>query len=140
MDYAKIEMTVTQIVEQMDAGTLIAPCLINSIENYSDIIQSILMRFPMMPMVMLVDSEGKLHVIDGHARIEAIHQFVKMKYVLEGLELIPEINGKSFEVLDKQFQRRIMETSFVVYTMPDRVEEKYLWAFLKQFNYKGKWN
>lgn len=127
-NFNTVQFTVAKIIEQIDNGIV---CEIS--DNFSsDLIQMLLLRFPTLPMVMLISS-NELSVIDGQKRISAIYNFVQGRYKLEGLNLTPELNGKMFNDLDKCFQRRILESEFVVYTMLDSVDEKFLWAFLKIF-------
>lgn len=87
----------------------------------SRLIESILLRIPLPSFYFSEDSLGNFEVVDGLQRLCAIFHFVLADALnnatvsnlkplkLSGLQYLTECNGKTFEDLNRQFQRRIME-------------------------------
>lgn len=85
------------------------------------LIESILLRIPLPSFYFSEDEEGTYSVVDGLQRLCAIFHFMKPKALaaatgvnlpaleLQDLQYLKELNGKTFEELDRKFQRRISE-------------------------------
>ncbi len=69
-------------------------------ERASKFIESCLMRIP-LPACYFAETETNTHlVIDGVQRITTIKNFFEDKFVLEGLSVFKELNGKKFSELN----------------------------------------
>lgn len=69
----------------------------------SQIIESILLGIPIPTIYLASDTKNQnigYNVIDGQHRLKSIYDFIKNGYALNGLEKIPEFNGKYFDNLD----------------------------------------
>lgn len=87
----------------------------------SRLIESIFLRIPLPSFYFSEDSEGTYSVVDGLQRLCAIFHFMKPKALaaatgvkltpleLQDLQYLKELNGKTFDELDRKFQRRISE-------------------------------
>ncbi|WP_341908511.1 DUF262 domain-containing protein [Polaromonas sp. YR568] len=85
------------------------------------LIESIFLRIPLPSFYFSEDGEGTYAVVDGLQRLCAIFHFMKPKALaaatgvklpaleLRDLQYLKELNGKTFEELDRKFQRRISE-------------------------------
>lgn len=85
------------------------------------LIESIFLRIPLPSFYFSEDEEGTYAVVDGLQRLCAIFHFMKPKaladatgvklppLVLQDLQYLKELNGKTFGELDRKFQRRISE-------------------------------
>ena len=71
------------------------------------LIESILLNVPIPPCYFAQNEEFELDVIDGQQRIFSIYRFLNNQFVLSGLEVLTEENGKRFHELDLQLQRKI---------------------------------
>ena len=65
----------------------------------SRLVESILLNVPIPPCYLAQNDNFELDVIDGQQRIYSIYRFVKNHFKLTGLEVLPELNGKSFHEL-----------------------------------------
>ena len=65
----------------------------------SRLIESILLNVPIPPCYLAQNDNFELDVIDGQQRIYSIYRFVKNHFKLTGLEVLTELNGKSFHEL-----------------------------------------
>ena len=85
------------------------------------LIESIFLRIPLPSFYFSEDGEGTYAVVDGLQRLCAIFHFMKPKALaaatgiqlppleLQDLQYLKELNGKTFDELDRKFQRRISE-------------------------------
>ncbi len=85
------------------------------------LIESVLLRIPLPSFYFSEDADGSYSVVDGLQRLCAIFHFMSPEQLnratgaqltalrLEGLQYLKELEGKSFEDLDRKFQRRISE-------------------------------
>lgn len=82
----------------------------------SRLIESILIRIPLHEFYMDATGAEEWLVADGLKRLSAIGQFMKDKTLkLCELEYLREIEGKTFDELERRYQRRIEETQVRVY-------------------------
>lgn len=65
-------------------------------QQRSRLIESIIMNVPIPPVFLGEDKYGKYVVLDGRQRLTAIDNFMRGRYVLEGLDVWEELNGKKF--------------------------------------------
>ena len=71
-----------------------------SVKDESSIIESILVGIPIPPIFVAKSKMNSIHVlnvIDGQHRLRAINRFLNCNFSLNGLTLLPEYEGKSFD-------------------------------------------
>ncbi len=105
----------------------------------SQLIESIILGFP-IPIIYLSEKiNGEIYVIDGIERLKAINEFKNNKFPLEGLELLKECEGKWYRDEDKESidtkYYRILNMSniecFIIYA-PTLETEMALYKRIKQ--------
>jgi hypothetical protein len=115
---AKYESAQDRLIQEIDRIKL--PALVEKIrsnpnymriDNYSQsavnwddvkksqLIESFLINFPVMPIVLYERSDHTHEVIDGKQRLKAIVDFYSNKLVLSGLEVKTELNGCTYATL-----------------------------------------
>jgi len=65
----------------------------------SRLIESFLINIPVPPIILFEIDYNSYEVMDGQQRITAIREFYENKLKLTGLELWPEINGRTYDQL-----------------------------------------
>lgn len=88
------------------------------IEKQSRLIESILIRFPLPAFYFDGSDKDKWLVVDGLQRLSSIRNFVVKKdkpLKLTNLEFLTQLNGKTYQELDRDLKRIIKETQVVVY-------------------------
>ena len=83
----------------------------------SKLIESMLLDIPVPMICMKEYPEGKIEVIDGQQRLEAIFDFFNNQYPLTGLTLLEHLNGKNLKDLktsDTVLLRRLEEFQLYV--------------------------
>jgi len=84
----------------------------------SRLIESILIRFPLPAFYFDGSDKNKWLVVDGLQRLSSIRNFIidKEKPLrLTNLEFLTQLEGKTYDELDRDLQRIIEETTVVVY-------------------------
>ncbi|MCA1995147.1 MAG: DUF262 domain-containing protein, partial [Coleofasciculus sp. S288] len=82
----------------------------------SRLIESILIRIPLPAFYMDATNEDKWLVIDGLQRLSTLKQFVIDKTLrLNNLEFLTNLKDNTYDVLPRNYQRRIDETVLTVY-------------------------
>lgn len=113
-------------------------------ERKSKFIESLLLGIP-IPYIFLADVEGRLEIVDGSQRIRTLVEFLcdsefvdnsqlkdanskKIKeatekpLVLENLERLTELNGFSFNELDKSRRRRFVHRSLKFIVLSEKTD------------------
>ncbi|WP_186215084.1 DUF262 domain-containing protein [Burkholderia gladioli] len=92
-----------------------------NIKRKARLIESILLRIPLPSFYFSEDDDGTYAVVDGLQRLCAVFHFMKPDALakatgarlpplkLQELQYLKELNGKTFDELDRKFQRRISE-------------------------------
>ena len=97
----------------------------------SRLIESILIRFPLPAFYFDASDENNWLIVDGLQRLSTIRKFViDKKLRLNGLEFLTDLNGKTFDKLHRQYQRRIEECPVTVYMILKTSLKPYCGRFL----------
>lgn len=81
----------------------------------SKLIESILMGLPLPVFYFAEKPSGDWIIVDGLQRITTIYDFMRGEFSLKGLEVLSELNGKSFSGLERAEQRKIREYSLTAH-------------------------
>jgi hypothetical protein len=74
-------------------------------EQKSRLVESVLLRLPVPPIFFIENEDGRYELIDGLQRVSSMAQFIdsevvgKEPLVLEGCDIVPDLNGMSFNRL-----------------------------------------
>jgi hypothetical protein len=92
----------------------------------SELVESILMGIPLPVMYFAEDKFGKLQVIDGQQRLNALFNFLNNKYKISSSPILKDINQKSFNELQPSEQSKLEDYQFIIYVIkpqtPDRIK------------------
>jgi len=92
----------------------------------SRLIESILLQIPSQSVYLAEDRSGTYRVVDGWQRLSTLHEFARgNQLALEGLQYLPNLEGKRHGDLTPTLRRRISNTPIVMHviapTTPDDV-------------------
>ena len=87
-------------------------------QKQSRLIESFLMNIPVPPLILYETSYNSYQVMDGQQRITAIENFYNNKLKLTGLEIWPELEGRTYKSLPAKIKdginRRAISTIVVI--------------------------
>ncbi|ARI81518.1 hypothetical protein C789_2200 [Microcystis aeruginosa FACHB-905 = DIANCHI905] len=96
-------------------------------QKQSRLIESFLMNIPVPPLILYETSYNSYEVMDGQQRITAIDNFYNNKLELTGLEIWPELEGRTYESLPAKIKdginRRAISTIVVITESLSDIEE-----------------
>ena len=91
-----------------------------------ELIESILMGLPLPIFYFNEDKLGRLIVIDGRQRLNAIFEFLDNDFALDKLKILDDFNKKKFSDLDPIYQSKIEDYQIMAHVIqpmtPDRVK------------------
>lgn len=83
----------------------------------SRLVESMLLNIPISVIYMAERPDGRLEIVDGQHRLDAVFDFLSNRFPLTELTILNDLNGKKFkdfEAVDTVLQRRLEEYSISV--------------------------
>lgn len=101
-------------------------------------IESVLIGLPIPYMFFADSDEGKIEIVDGAQRMNALANFTNGDLVLQGLAILTEVNGKTFVDLPKEVQRRFNNASFRVVYLEEGTTVEVRQEIFRRINSSGE--
>jgi len=106
--------------------------------NMSRLIESILLKLPLPIFYFDVSDPERWIVVDGLQRLSTIKKFVvEKKLKLKNLEFLKELDGKSYDDLERNLKRIIDETQIVTYQIEAQTPKKVRYSIFNRINTGG---
>ncbi len=101
-------------------------------------IESVLMGLPIPFMFFSDTQDGRIEIVDGAQRTQTLIEFLQGDLILNGLEILTESNGFTFEELDPAVQRKFENTNIRVVFLEEGTTEKIRQEIFKRINIGGR--
>lgn len=99
-------------------------------EKQSRLIESFLINIPVPPIILYEKDYNSYEVMDGQQRISAIRDFYENKLILKGLEIWPELEGRTYGNLPAKIRagidRRSISSIVIITESTSNIEEAML--------------
>lgn len=100
-------------------------------------IESVLMGLP-IPFMFFADTEdGRVEIVDGAQRTQILIEFMQGDLTLDGLGVLSESNGMTYNDLDPAVQRRFENTNIRVVFLEEGTTESVRQEIFKRINTSG---
>ncbi|MBJ9594773.1 DUF262 domain-containing protein [Burkholderia seminalis] len=80
-------------------------------QQKSLLIESLLLNVPIPPVFLYENDLARYEVMDGQQRLNAIKEFLSNDFALRGLQIIPSLNGKTYNKLPPKVKRSLDRAS-----------------------------
>ena len=135
------DFTIGYLVEQFEKDLFFIPdyqrLFIWPKDNQCKFIESVILGFP-IPMIFVADlADGTLEIVDGAQRISTLEAFLADDLVLDGLEILPRLNGFTFHDLSVSQQRKIETRPLRVVVMEEVTSEAIRQELFHRINRQG---
>ena len=145
MDYTSKTRSLQSLVKDINKGAINLSHKLQRPEGQwnkkvkTDLIDSLLRKYPINPVYGIVESNGKLAIIDGVQRLSTIRDYIEDKFSLsKNLDSIiingeeKNLSGLKFSKLDEDTQSELLNSELHVYRMTDCTEKDIRETFRRQ--------
>lgn len=101
-------------------------------------IESVLIGLPIPYMFFADAEEGRIEIVDGAQRMNALANFLNGDLVLKDLNILTAVNGKTYSELPREIQRRFNNASFRVVYLEEGTTVEVRQEIFRRINSSGE--
>lgn len=142
IDIEDIPFSIYEYLRQMNKGRVIVQPDFQRNQVWTRVqksrfVESVLLNFPLPPIYLNQNTDGKYIVIDGLQRTTALFDFFHDKYALHGLEALPAYNGLKFSDLSETLQSKLENKKLTVFSLKPSTPMVVIYDLFKRINTGG---
>lgn len=103
----------------------------------SRLIESFLLDIPLPVVYLAKDTSGNYEVIDGLQRLTSVFQFFNGDFRLTKLQILEDLNGKSFPELSREFQQKLEDSLLRSFELDPRTPKDLMFIIFERLNTGG---
>lgn len=107
-------------------------------EDQSRFIESIILELPIPPIFVIEIENGIYELIDGLQRVSTYISFRKNELILEGCEILKDLNGKKYDDLPKSIQIKMKRYFVRMEVIGEGSEKELRYHMFKRLNRGGE--
>lgn len=142
LDVREVPFTVSTLLQKIRKGQLVlTPAFqrrqVWKVAQQSRFVEAILLNYPLPPLFLNQDREGRYLVIDGLQRTSTLKLFSEGRFALQGLDRLHTLNGKKWDELPTEFQSRIEDRTLNCYVLKPSVPVRVINDIFARINTGG---
>lgn len=142
IDIDEISFSVYEYLRQMKKGRIVINPEFQRNQVWTSVqksrfIESVILNFPLPPIYLNQDKEGRYIVIDGLQRTTALHEFFEDVFSLNSLEALPAYNGKKFTDLSEALQSKLENKKMTIFSLKPSTPMVVIYDLFKRINTGG---
>ena len=141
----KADFTVNSIIDKINRNKVnLRPSYqreyVWTVRTASKLVESLMLNIPIPTMFFHEVDGGCLEVVDGKQRLTSVWSFIQgefpdgTKFKLKGLEVLDELNGKTFEDLPEELKERILDHPLNVHTISRQSQPDFVFEVFERLN------
>lgn len=143
-----IDMSIGELVALHASRELIIQPDFQRLFRWSDaqrsrLVESVLIQLPIPSVFVIENEDGRLELVDGLQRISSLIQFINHEAIdlpilfLEGCDLVPELNGTTFEDLPLTLKLRLKRSAIRTVIIKRQSSQFLRYEMFKRLNTGG---
>ena len=145
LQISKADFTVGSLVDKIRRGKVnLAPRYqreyVWTVSTASKLVESLLINVPVPTVFFCEASDGSVDVVDGKQRISSVYAFICGEFPdgtpfrLKGLEVLSDLNGKTFDELDPVQKETIQDYPLSTNTLARNTESQHVYEVFERLN------
>jgi hypothetical protein len=142
IDIREDKQSIYQFMRQYDQKKLVIDPdyqrnLVWKPHQMSRFIESIVLNFPLPPLYVNQQIDGRYVIIDGLQRTTTLHKFVNDEFVLSDLVALEKLNGKKFSDLPDEYKAKIEDKNLLLYVIKPSTPIEVIYELFDRINTGG---
>ena len=132
-------LSIRELYEQYQDGELILQPdfqreFVWDAKKINRLIESVFLDFPIPVIYLAEEEDGKRAVIDGQQRLSSFFKFLDGKHPLKNFVVFPELNGKTYPELSKEYQSKFKKSTMHIVLVKKESQKDIRFVIFERLN------